>query len=178
MFLCVRVCRLCEWRGDVHSFVPARSFSRGGSTDLYWGNHPGSGASAQGGRGSSQPWNVHELIFGYSAAEDRWGQFTSILHRHHLIEPMCCLPRQTWPSDDCDYVDGWEACVPRLPWWWSVRVFHTSCSVFTEWPSAAPLKTGSVLYDQLSQSRSLGLDFTHKQTWRIWSVFEIRKANF
>lgn len=46
---CVCVCRLCEWRGVVYSFVPARSLSWGGRADLYWGNNPGSGASAQGG---------------------------------------------------------------------------------------------------------------------------------
>ncbi len=53
----VSVCvplRLCEWRGDVHSFVPAGSLSRGGGADLYWRDNPGSGAPSQGGCHSFQ----------------------------------------------------------------------------------------------------------------------------
>lgn len=65
VFVCVCEYRLCEWRGDVHSFVPAGSLSWGGGADLYRGNNPGSGAPAQGGCCSFQLYNVklHLSIF-------------------------------------------------------------------------------------------------------------------
>lgn len=48
VFVCVCEYRLCERWGDVHSFVPAGSLSRRGSTDLYWRNNSGSRTLAQG----------------------------------------------------------------------------------------------------------------------------------
>lgn len=48
VFVCVCEYRLRERWGDVHSFVPAGSLSRRGSTDLYWRNNSGSRTLAQG----------------------------------------------------------------------------------------------------------------------------------
>lgn len=71
VFVCVCECRLCERRGDVHSFVSAGSLFRGGCADLYRGNNPGPGAPAQGGCLSFQRCNLHTSFIDFWTIEGR-----------------------------------------------------------------------------------------------------------
>lgn len=72
VYLFVCECRLRERRGDVYSFVPAGSLSRGSRADLYWGNNPGSGAPAQGGFHSFSLWNFRPH---FSTLDDRMQKY-------------------------------------------------------------------------------------------------------
>jgi hypothetical protein len=42
------ICRLCEWRGAIHAFIPKREIHCGTSEDLHWRDCPGFGTLAQG----------------------------------------------------------------------------------------------------------------------------------